>query len=72
MAFGSVSAGCTLKLQPYKVDVEPIAVQDLQTLLKLSRLGPSTYENSADARFGVTMEWMSKAKQHWEGAGFDW
>jgi microsomal epoxide hydrolase len=55
---------------PYKVAVPEEQLSELQQLLKLSKIGPETYENlHADPRegkFGLTREWLVNAKKEWE------
>ena len=47
-------------------------LQALQNLVRYSRLGPKTYENSQPGgKYGATYEWMKEAKAYWEN-GFDW
>lgn len=61
------------------VETTPLTVrtsdEDLQGLLelvRLSKLGPQTYENtSAGGKYGVTYDWISEAKNRWT-SGFDW
>ncbi|KAL7267882.1 hypothetical protein RUND412_009516 [Rhizina undulata] len=68
----SIPKNATLSLKPFKVQVPQVELEDLQTLLKVSRLAPATYENQQlDGKFGLSLEWVSKAKARWEG-GFDW
>ncbi len=44
----------------------------LVELLRLSKLGPKTYENMrSDGKYGVTYEWMAEAKEYWENQ-FSW
>lgn len=56
---------------PFKVHIPQEQLDDFKMLLKLSKLGPRTYENQQeDGRYGVTHYWLSKAKAEWET--FDW
>jgi microsomal epoxide hydrolase len=64
-------AAC-LELTRFTVAIPDNELRDFKELLQLSKLGPKTYENvQNDGRFGVTYEWMSNAKSHWE-TNFDW
>ncbi|KAF1987751.1 alpha/beta-hydrolase [Aulographum hederae CBS 113979] len=57
---------------PFKTSIPEQQLQEFKQLLKLSRLGPRTFENSdKEGMYGVTHEWMSKAKKEWEEE-FDW
>lgn len=67
-------SNATLKPEPFKVHFEDQQLQDMKQLIKLSPLGPRTYENqqtTPDRRFGVNIDWMEKAKEYWHN-GFDW
>ncbi|KAH8822004.1 Alpha/Beta hydrolase protein [Xylogone sp. PMI_703] len=59
---------------PYRVSVPEDKLVELKQLLKLSKIGPPTYENlHADplvGKFGLTREWLINAKSEWEA--FDW
>lgn len=47
-------------------------LEDLKQLLKLSKIGPRTYENlKDDGYFGISRDWLITAKQHWS-QGYDW
>ncbi|KAF9872909.1 epoxide hydrolase [Colletotrichum karsti] len=62
----------SVKVSPFHVAVSRDELQDFHDLIRLSKLGPRTYENSsANGRYGVTYEWMSEAKAYWESR-FDW
>jgi microsomal epoxide hydrolase len=62
----------SLELTRFTIDIPEEELNDFTDLLRLSKLGPQTYENlQRDGRFGVTYEWMFNAKSHWE-ANFDW
>lgn len=63
---------CTLPLQPFKAEVPQKELDDFKQLVRLSPLGPQTYENSqTDQRYGVDWKWMSEAKELWE-TDYDW
>ncbi|KAI5478694.1 alpha/beta-Hydrolase [Pseudohyphozyma bogoriensis] len=70
--FGTVPTSATLRPTPLLVRFDESALDELNTLLKYSRIAPETYENrQSDGRYGVTREWVLRMKQRWEG-GFDW
>jgi len=72
--FSTLPSGATLKVTPYNVYADQQKLKDMEQLIKLSPLGPKTYENqqeSADRRFGVSMKWMQQAKEEWTSS-FDW
>jgi microsomal epoxide hydrolase len=61
-----------LKPTPFEVDIPQVELEELKTLLKLSRLGPETFENKQqDGQFGITRDWLANAKAEWEET-FDW
>lgn len=62
----------TLKVEDFKVSIPDQEIEDFKTLLKLSKIGPETYANTAtDANYGVSREWIVKAKERWL-SGYDW
>lgn len=57
---------------PFTIAISEDKVQAFSRLLKLSPIGPNTYENEQeDRRFGLTRKWLSEAKARWD-IGFDW
>ncbi|KAJ5289069.1 hypothetical protein N7478_002099 [Penicillium angulare] len=51
---------------PFIVSVPKQQLDELETLIKLSKLAPHTYENSQlDARYGVTTDWLVAMKDQW-------
>ncbi|KAK2776195.1 putative epoxide hydrolase [Colletotrichum kahawae] len=64
--------GPTLEISPFRLSTPPEELQELRDLVRLSKLGPRTYENSsAGGKYGVEYEWMAEAKKRWAN-GFDW
>jgi microsomal epoxide hydrolase len=63
--------------QPYTLDVPEKDLIEFKTLLRLSRLGPETWEGKQGDRpdgislLGVTRAWLSNAKEYWLSS-FDW
>lgn len=68
--YSTLPASNTLKISDFNVAVPAQKLQDLRDILRLSKLGPQTYENSGEA-FGVSYQWMSNAKEYWAKT-FDW
>jgi microsomal epoxide hydrolase len=61
-----------LRPEPFQLKISDEQLTRFKNLLHLSPLAPRTYENlQEDGRFGVTYEWISKAKDHWENK-YDW
>ncbi|GAB1201447.1 hypothetical protein APSETT445_000021 [Aspergillus pseudonomiae] len=51
---------------PFTVSFPKSQLDELETLIKLAKLAPSTYENSqVDTRYGVTTDWLVAMKDHW-------
>lgn len=71
--YDTVPKGAALKPEKFALKVPQQEVDDFYQLLKLTPLAPKTYENTrSDTNlFGVSHEWMSNAKKHWEKA-YDW
>lgn len=74
--FNTVPAGATDKVEAFQLHVPEAELSDFKTLLKLSKIGPATYENSTSAQeagksFGITREWLTEAKDTWLKS-FDW
>ena len=71
-AYGALPPGASPKVEKFTVHVPDEDLSAFKELLRLSKLGPKTYENlQSDGRFGVTYEWMQQAKDYWEKK-FDW
>ena len=72
MAFDKLPSTATLKAQPFQAHVSDQELNDFKQLLKLSKIGPKTYENlKTDRYFGISRDWLTEAKKHWE-TKFDW
>ncbi|KAM0790792.1 hypothetical protein ACM66B_004640 [Microbotryomycetes sp. NB124-2] len=72
MSYATPPSTCTLKLEPFRVNVPQTDINELQALLKASRVAPQVYENSRDDRkFGLTYEWTTDALEYWKQK-FDW
>ncbi|OJJ79730.1 epoxide hydrolase family protein [Aspergillus glaucus CBS 516.65] len=57
---------------PFKVSFSDNELEDLKTLVRLSRTAPRTYENSQpDRRYGITSDWLNGLKKQWT-KDFDW
>lgn len=76
MSFSQLPSNASLKPQPFKAEVPRQDLEDFKQLIKLSKIGPKTFENlTADVKdfthFGVSRQWLSDAKQRWESS-YDW
>jgi microsomal epoxide hydrolase len=51
--------------KPFTLAISDDDLSDFHQLLKLSKLGPTTYENTqTKENFGVTEKWLSGAKDY--------
>lgn len=76
MSFDSLPSKATLKPKKFEAHVSDEELSDFKQLLKLSKIGPKTFENlTTDPKdyksFGIKREWLESAKQHWESS-YDW
>ncbi|OGM43943.1 putative epoxide hydrolase, partial [Aspergillus bombycis] len=70
--FSQVPSTARITPHPFTVSVPQEQLSELHTLVKLSKIGPRTYENSQpDARFGITSEWLTGIREKWLN-DFDW
>jgi microsomal epoxide hydrolase len=58
--------------KPFTLNIPDQDVSEWRQLLQLSKLGPTTYENTqTKENYGVTKEWLSNAKDYWLNT-YDW
>jgi microsomal epoxide hydrolase len=75
--YSTLPANATGKIEPFEIHISNQELQDFETLLRLSPIAKDSYENQEvhkekDFRgYGVTRQWMIKAKKYWEEE-FDW
>ncbi|GAB1208849.1 hypothetical protein APSETT445_007614 [Aspergillus pseudonomiae] len=70
--FSQVPSTARITPHPFTVSIPQEPLTELHTLVKLSKIGPRTYENSQpDARFGITSEWLTGIREKWLN-DFDW
>lgn len=70
MPFNTVPSRAPLKPAPFKPQASDEVLQSLHQLIKLSPIGPETYENRvADPKdyhsFGIKRQWLIDAKEKW-------
>ncbi|TFK31278.1 Alpha/Beta hydrolase protein [Crucibulum laeve] len=71
MPFATIPANATLKPSPFTVAIPDASLEELQVLLKHSKVAPDTYESfHEDRRFGITNKWIREMKENWRS--FDW
>lgn len=77
MSFSTLPQTATLSPSPtpFQISIPDKAIEELKTLLKLSRLAKETFENlqgeKGERSFGVGKEWVAEMKGIWE-EGFEW
>ncbi|PNS18936.1 hypothetical protein CAC42_6031 [Sphaceloma murrayae] len=70
--YTKIPSAAKVKPTPFTVNVPEEKLQQMVQLIKLSPIGPSSYENQDTSReFGVSKDWLAKAKDHW-ATDFDW
>ncbi|KAK5193470.1 hypothetical protein LTR92_006839 [Exophiala xenobiotica] len=70
--YDRIPQAARLRPEPFQLKISDEQLTRFKNILRLSPLAPRTYENlQEDGRFGVTYEWISKAKDHWENK-YDW
>ena len=76
MSFSQLPDKATLKPKPFNAHVSDDELSDFKQLVKLSKIGLQTYENTvADVKdfthFGISRDWLIEAKQLW-GSSYEW
>jgi microsomal epoxide hydrolase len=70
--FAKLPSTAKISPSPFRIAVPDEQLSEFKTLVKLSKIGPQTYENTQeDRRFGVTHGWISERKEEWLNS-FDW
>ena len=60
------------KPSPFTANIPDEKLKQMLDLIKLSPIGPQTYENTDESRtWGITRKWLSSAKEQWT-TKFDW
>lgn len=58
--------------KPFTLNIPDQDISEWRQLLRLSKLGPATYENTqTKENYGVTKEWLTEAKDYWLNT-YDW
>ncbi|KAF2093297.1 alpha/beta-hydrolase [Rhizodiscina lignyota] len=71
-AFRSIPATAKVQPSPFKISITEEKLAAFTQLVKLSELGPETYEClHEDGKYGLPRKWLAAAKQEWEES-FDW
>ncbi|GKZ22118.1 hypothetical protein AbraIFM66951_008854 [Aspergillus brasiliensis] len=71
-SFSKLPSSATISPTPFTVSIPDEQVDELKTLIRLSKIAPPTYESlQSDGRFGVTSEWLTAMREKWVSE-FDW
>lgn len=69
MSFSDLPTGASASIKPFKISTPQETLDELNTLVKLSKIAPLTYESKhADAKkdkFGISHEWLTNAREEW-------
>lgn len=66
LLFNALPATARVSPNPFKIAVHKSQLTELETLIKLSKLAPHTFENSqTDGRYGVTTDWLVTMRDQW-------
>lgn len=70
--YGTLPPNATGSFHPFTINTPQAELDNLNTLLRLSRLGSPSYENSLpDRRLGLSFDWLQNAVKYWSEQ-FDW
>ncbi|KAJ5565973.1 hypothetical protein N7535_007611, partial [Penicillium sp. DV-2018c] len=66
LPFSTPPSNATASITPFKASIPEAKLTELETLIKLAKLAPPTYENSQrDGRYGVSTEWLEAMREKW-------
>jgi microsomal epoxide hydrolase len=69
--YGRLPSGTTIPISHYKAFMPEDKLQELVALIRTSKIGPETYENSHGGEaFGLSRSWLASAKSVW--SSYDW
>lgn len=72
LPFSTLPVSARISPTPFKAAIPNDKLSELETLLKLSKLAPDTYENSqTDRRYGATSVWLKTMREQWLNS-FSW
>ena len=72
LPFGKLPSTARITPAPFKMLVPQEQIDELKSLVQLSKTAPPTYESQQqDRRFGITSQWLNSMKQRWT-KDFDW
>lgn len=70
--YDNIPKNARLEPSRFKVHIPEQQLKDFKELLKLSKVGPKTFENlQEDRKWGISHSWLSETKTYWEKK-FNW
>ena len=71
--YDTLPVNATLKPSKFEAHVPDEQLSDFKTLLRLSPVGPKTYENTTrtDGQYGIGRQWLIETKDYWQNE-YDW
>ncbi|KAH6668254.1 Alpha/Beta hydrolase protein [Halenospora varia] len=70
--FSAIPPGATVTPTPFTINISDGALDELNTLLRLSKLSKPTYENTTKEKyFGISREWLENSVSSWKN-DFNW
>ena len=71
--YDTLPADATLRPSKFEAHVSDKQLSDFETLLRLSPIGPATYENTTrtDGQYGIGRQWLIETKDYWQNK-YDW
>ena len=72
MSYSKLPRTPKIPIEPFTLNHPQSELDDLKTLVKLTRIPKKTFENVSppSSKFGISHDWISEAKDAW--AEFDW
>jgi microsomal epoxide hydrolase len=71
LKFATIPTGVKVHPKSFTVSIPDEQLEELQTLVRLSKTAPPIYEGSQeDGRLGVPSSWLANATEEWKM--FDW
>lgn len=70
--YGKVPSKAKVRPTPFEAAIPEEQLAELKQLVKLSPIGPKTYENTSCGReYGIERQWLVDAKEYWAHE-YDW
>ncbi|KAF7592106.1 hypothetical protein BBP40_000712 [Aspergillus hancockii] len=66
-SFNKIPSGAKVNPSPFEVNISDEQIQELQLLVKLSKIAPPTFEGlQPDRKYGITTKWLANARETWK------